>query len=129
MIYYAENSKIEGQSVFLDCRKFLPLPPVKDKKLGYIIYRFSIKDNARAVIVKELDPKKCIYDPKSILNKDHGIHGEIITGFSKKRVPDYSVAPKTGRHKAQNTTTKDFTYAKIERAWQAIMHKQKKITK
>ncbi len=123
MIYIKNNDSIEGISFSLCCRKYINMMPTNDPILSKIVFNFAIKNNAKAVIEKELSPKKAIIRETSYLNKDDGIQGDIIRGFSVKPVSKETLIHR-GSHRAKNITTKKFSFAKIEREWRVISLKK-----
>lgn len=123
MIYFKKNDSIEGKSFSLCYRKFINMAPTNDPILSNMVFNFAIKDFAKAIIEKELLPKKAIIRETSYLNKDDGIQGSIITGFSVKPISKETVIHR-GSHRARNIITKKFSFAKIDREWRAISLKK-----
>lgn len=73
-----------------------------------------------AHIVEELYPKEYKIDPASMLNAGDGIKGDMIYSLLASPIKGSTVKPTTGRHKASHIDTKDFTYAKLEKAFRSI---------
>lgn len=123
MIYFKKDDSIEGKSFSLCCRKFINMNPANDSILSKMVFNFVIKDFAKAIIEKELLPKKAIIRETSYLNKDDGIQGDIISGFSVKPISKETVIHR-GSHRARNIITKKFSFSKIDREWRAILLKK-----
>lgn len=123
MIYFKKNDSIEGKSFSLCYRKFINMTPTNNPILSKMVFNFTIKDNAKATIEKELLPKKSIIRETSYLNEDDGIQGGIISGFSVKPISRETVIPR-GSHRAGNIITKKFSFAKIDREWRALLLKK-----
>lgn len=126
MIYFKKNDSIEGKSFSLCFRKFINMTPTNDPILSKVVFNFAIKDFTKAVIRKELSSKKAIIRETSYLNKDDGIQGEIISGFSVKPIKPISNRKiiHRGSHRAGNIITKKFSFAKIDREWRALLLKK-----
>ena len=123
MIYFKKNKSIEGKSFSLCCRKFINMAPTNDPILSKMVFNFAIKDFAKAIIEKELFPKRTIISETSYLNKNDGIQGEIISGFSVKPISNREIIHR-GSHRAGNIITKKFSFAKIDREWRALLLKK-----
>lgn len=123
MIYFKKNDSIEGKSFSLCCRKFVNMAPTNDPILSKMVFNFVIKDFAKAIIEKELLPKRTIISETSYLNKNDGIQGEIISGFSVKPISNRTIIHR-GSHRASNIITKKFSFAKIDREWRALLLKK-----
>ncbi len=123
MIYFKNNDSIEGISFSLCCRKFINMMPTNDPILSKMVFNFVIKNFAKAVIEKELSPEKAIIRETSYLNKDDGIQGDIISGFSIKPISRETLIHR-GSHRAKYIITKKFSFAKIDREWRAISLKK-----
>lgn len=126
MIYFKKNDSIEGKSFSLYFRKFIPINPTNNPILRKMVFNFVIKDFAKTIIEKESLPKRAIISETSYLNKNDGIQGEIISGFSVK--PIKPILNRTiihrGSHRAGNIITEKFSFAKIEREWRALLLKK-----
>ena len=126
MIYFKKNDSIEGKSFSLCFRKFINMNPTNDPILSKVVFNFVIKDFAKAVIEKELSSKKAIIRETSYLNKDDGIQGEIIRGFSVKPIKPILNRKiiHRGSHRAGNIITEKFSFAKIDREWRSLLLKK-----
>lgn len=114
------GDSIECQRAELTARRFSPLRPKKHDLLGGLVYGFQISDYAVATIEKELNPKKARIRAQSLLDEGDQLSGDIISGFSQRKVPDPTLVNRTGRHKAQSVSTSKFTFAQIDRKWQLL---------
>lgn len=104
----------------LTARRFSPLRPKKNPILGSLVFGFQISDYASATITKSLDPKVAVIRATSLLDEGDELTGEIISGFSQKKVPDPGLVNRSGRHEAQIVSTSKFTFARIDRKWQLL---------
>jgi len=123
MMYFKKNDSIEGKSFSLCCRKFINMTPTNDLILNKMVFNFIIKDFAKAVIEKELLHKEAIIKETSYLNKDDGIQGSIISGFSVKPISKRTIIHR-GSHRASNIITKKFSFAKIDRVYRPLSLKK-----
>jgi hypothetical protein len=83
MIYTEICTSIEGEKLFLQCRKFNPLRPRKDDTLNQLVFPFKLGINALAIINEELNPKNYKFRDISILDMDSCLSGETIWFFFK----------------------------------------------
>ena len=115
-LLYQKNDSIEGRQLAFETRQFNQLRPYKENdKFNQMVFPFRIGIQGTISIEQELEPKKAIYRDKSVLNKNDGIRGQSISGFSTKIIPEIQVKPTTHTHKASIGKTKpSFAYAVIE---------------
>jgi hypothetical protein len=76
--------------------------------------------DASAIISKEVHPKEARVHLSSLLNLNDELRGEIISGFSVDILPRIRIQHRTSAHKGQFITTRDFSFARLERAWQSL---------
>jgi len=125
MVLTKIGASIEGKKLAFQCRKFYLQRPYKEENLkNIIVYPVRLSIFGIAVIDTELNPKKFFFNQSSALDKDDEIRGEAIKAFSIKPIPDKSVMPATGRHKANFSYSKDKTYAEIEISARHILEKK-----
>ena len=118
------GSSIEGNSLGLQTRKFLPRPPEKDSILGVVVYPFKLGIFGLAQIAAELVPRKAIWSANSALNLGDELHGESISGKSEKPLSKPAVSAATGTHRASFITTKGRSFAIIEVGVRALLQKK-----
>ncbi len=125
MVLTKIGESVEGKKLAFQCRKFHPQRPYKEERLDNItVFPVKLTIFGIAVIDTELNPKKFFFNKSSALNKDDEIRGEAIKAFSIKPIPDKTVKPATGRHKANFFYSKDDTYAEIEISIRHILEKK-----
>ena len=112
------GDSIEAEQAILTARKISPKLPWKHQDLRKQVFPFEIHQNAEALIHKELNPKKPVLSQDSLVDKGDCIRGMLISGYSLKKVPNRTVVPRTGRHKANTVRTEKFTFAEVDRPWQ-----------
>jgi len=127
MILSEKPASIQGAILSLRARQIHPYPPKKDRSLGFRVYPFKLNDSAEAIIKKELLPRnRFLINIDSLLDKDDGIMGEIITGFSgERRIRPKGGIPFSHRHRGRGADTADGkNFAKLDREWKAIHEKR-----
>lgn len=125
MVFTKIGTSIEGKKIAFQCRKFYLQRPYKEERLEYrTVYPVKLSIFGIAIIQTELEPKKYRINESSHLNKEDEIRGEAIKAFSIKPIPDKTVKPATGKHKANFSYSKDDTYAEIEISPRHIIEKK-----
>lgn len=124
MVFTKVGCSIEGRKVAFQCRKFHRLRPYKEAKLGKMVYLVKLSIFGIAIIEEELNPKQFLLKESSALNQGDELRGEAIKAFSTSPIPDPTVKPATGTHKANFLYTKDYTFAEIEIGPRALMQKK-----
>jgi hypothetical protein len=124
MIFTEVGASIESQKMAFQCRKFSPLRPYQEKTLGKLVYPVKLSIFGIAVIEEELRPKQPRLKESSALNQFDEIRGEAIKALSVKPIPDKTVKPATGTHKANFLYTKDYTFAEIEIGTRSLMQRK-----
>jgi len=121
MIAYHHGASIEANSLSLKSRKYNLYPPEKHQRLSYLVFPFKLSIDAKAIIVKELIPKKTIIKSDSLLNLNDGIQGEIISGFTEKLGKRPKLAPGSSTHRARFVDTNGFSFAMLQREFRALL--------
>jgi hypothetical protein len=88
--------------------------------LNTTVYHFQIERDARAVISEEVSPKTAKISPSALLDRGDGVRGEIISGFSIKALKPPRIQHRTSAHRGQFLQTTAFSFAKLDRVWQAL---------
>lgn len=107
-------TSIEGESLEITCRKFMPKPPKRDAKLGKLVYPFKLSIHGSATIKKEFENKGNPWREISHLNHNDEIHGEALDCFAGKPLKKPDLINATGTHKAMRLTTYGGSYAHVE---------------
>jgi hypothetical protein len=123
-ISYNAGDCIEADGVDLDFRRFQPQRPRRNTRLNTLVFHFLLQIDAKAIITKEISPKRFQIEQRSMLNSGDGIHGELISAFSTEHIKKPVVGHRTGRHKGQFLSIRSFTFAKLDRAWKALERKE-----
>lgn len=118
------GTSIEGSSLSLQTRKYLPKPPEKDSKLGKVVYPFKLTIFGIARIAAELNPKLPLWSLGSKLDHGDELHGESIFGRSEKPLGKPSVVNATGSHKATALATRGRSFAKIEVGVRSLLQRK-----
>lgn len=115
-IFYHKDDSIEGKQLVFETRQFNPQRPYMDKTvLKQMIFPFKMGIQGTISIEQELEPKIAVFRQESALNKDDGLRGQSISGFSTRVIPETHVGPTTHTHKATGGKTKPaFSYATID---------------
>jgi hypothetical protein len=110
-----DNTTIECLSAQVISRKIIPSSFLNIPTVGKC-FTFKCSRNSEALIIKELIPKKAIYNKNSILCCDTKLECELLfIAVNIKKPYRLSKINHTGRHKAQTFTTKEYTFAKISK--------------
>lgn len=111
--YVHNNNSIECNSAEIISRKITPGNFVSIKHIGRL-FTYKCDRNSEAIIKRELDPKKPIYNFNSHLDEGVKLECEKLYLMVLSKKP-YSkdVINHTHRHKAETITTDNFTFAKI----------------
>ncbi len=107
------NSSIECISAEIISRKITPGNFISIKHIGRL-FTYKCDRNSEAIIKKELNPKKAIYNFNSHLDLNTKLECDKLYLMVMCKQP-YSkdVINHTHRHKAETITTDKFTFAKI----------------
>lgn len=122
--FYLSSEAIECESALINTRKPSIGAILDIDKIGRC-RKYSCDLNSSAQIVKELSPKpeKGNYNESSKLNLNDKLVCEslflLVQGLKSLK---FSVINLSGRHKAQEVTTKYFTYAEISKPFDHIVH-------
>jgi hypothetical protein len=117
-IKYLPPASIEAEKATAITRRFESLTPQKNKLLG-LTFPFKFDRNSEISITKELSPKEAKIDKTSMLNKDDGLKGDAISGFTLKALkPDLIHGSST--HKASLLLFNKFVYAKLYKSFAAL---------
>lgn len=117
---YTPKTSIEAEKAEAKARKINVFSPQLSSELSCLVFPFKLSRNSEIYIKKEIVPKKALILKTSLLNKNQGIKGKIISGYSKKQFPDKSVKKGSGTHKASFMTFNKFVFAKLEKSFQSL---------
>ncbi len=128
MIKYVLPASIECNRSSLIARKIILHAPIRNiypRLKAILLYPYKLDLNSEANITEECDPKEHIINKESMLAVGDGIKGDMIYCLTKSPIKASVVKPTSGRHKASHISTKDFTYAKLEKSFKSIEGMQK----
>lgn len=110
-----DNSSIECLSADVISRVILPSSFLEIKTIGKCL-TYKCKRNSEATIRKELTPKNAIVNSHSHLDLDIKLECEnLFVAVNKIKPYKYDLINHSGRHKAQQMVTEEFTFAKISK--------------
>ncbi len=122
--FYLSSESIECESALINSRKPTIGAIIELDQIGRC-RKYVCDLNSSAQIVKELFPKPLLgpYKEASKLDLDDKLVCESLFLFVQgiKNIK-FSVINLSGRHKAQEATTKSFTYAEISKPFEHIIH-------
>lgn len=96
------------------------LRPFEHETLGRV-YPFTMTQNSEAEIEVELDPKAALCCPTSALDTGDLLRATRISGYSKKVLGKAELIRGSENHRAQQTYTRQFGYAKIDIALRTVL--------
>ena len=110
-----DNSTIECLSAEIISRKIMPSAFLNIPTIGRC-FTYKCSRNSEAIIIKELKPKKAIYNENSLLCCHTKLECEMMfVAVNAKKPYKFSKINHSGRHKAQKFATKVYTYAIISK--------------
>jgi hypothetical protein len=110
-----DNSSIECLSADVISRFILPSSFLEIKTIGKCL-TYKCKRNSEATILKELDPKNAVVNSNSHLDLNVKLECEnLYIAINKTKPYKYDLVNHSGRHKAQQMVTNEFTFAKISK--------------
>ena len=110
-----ENSSIECLSAGIISRKILPSSFLEILNIGKCL-TYKCKLNSEAKILKELNPKSPIINKNSHLDIDVKLECEnLFIAVNVKKPYKLDLINHSGRHKAQEMITDQYTFAKISK--------------
>ena len=127
-IVFFPPASIECIEAFVTARKIIPSLPVrnsyKEIKVA-LLFPYKLDRNCEAIVKRELEPKKALVDPRSMLSAGDGIRGCMISGVCTKVVKQdkATVRKASGRHQASLIVLGDFVFAKLEKPFKALENK------
>jgi HD superfamily phosphohydrolase len=120
MQYITHGASIECLSANIITRDIKLSSLVEVESIGNC-RKYICKRNCEGAILKQLEPKKAIYNDNSHLETNDSIKAEDILVIIDDIIPkDNKVINKSGRHKAQNVVTNCYTYAEITKQFHFI---------
>jgi hypothetical protein len=115
------GDSVEGDKILAYGRKIIPSGlPVYDKNINKFRYSISIKKGGGAQITKPLDPMVAYITPKSHLNLDDEIAGDMLEGSSNKKFDRDQLivgGARTATHSRQSWTMAGSCFVKIVTNW------------
>lgn len=108
------GASVEGFSIQIQCRKYINLPPMKDRVLGRMIYPFKLNIFGRVEIIKELEPGCEPISKESLLAIGDEILGETVYGHCERALPKPEVKKGTSSHSASFTKSRGHSYARVD---------------
>jgi hypothetical protein len=115
-----DNSSIECLSADIISRFILPSSFLEIKTIGKCL-TYKCKRNSEATILKVLNPKNAVVNSNSHLDLNIKLECEnLFVAVNKIKPYKYDVINHSGRHKAQQMITGEFTFAKISKQLNSI---------
>ena len=108
---------IEGHRLGLAARRISSLLPKRIGEMKIFEFRVELRDNARAVIEKELLPKVRPVRTDSMLQEGDKLQARVIAAFSEKMPSRKAVQHDTSAHKGQFCCTKGHSYARVDQIY------------
>lgn len=108
------GASVEGHSIQLQCRKYINLLPMKDKKLGRMIYPFKLNIFGRVEIKKKLEDGCTPISSKSMLDVGDEILGETLYGHCEKALPKPEIKKGTSSHSASFIKSRGHSFARVD---------------
>lgn len=107
-------TSIEGEKIYIECRKFTIQPPRRES--GKCFYPFKISIHGEATVKQVYDGEGQLKSKRSFWAEGDEIHGEAIDGYAGKPIKNNNieVVNKTHTHKAQAITIRGGAYAHVE---------------
>jgi hypothetical protein len=110
-----DNSSIECLSAGVISRMILPSSFLEIRTIGKCL-TYKCKRNSEAIILKELDPKNAILNTNSHLDLNVKLECEnLFIAVNIKKPYKLNLINHSGRHKAQEMITDEYTFAKISK--------------
>lgn len=111
------GASVEAEKSAVKARKIVPQLPVKDMRLGSLVYRFIFERNSSVEILEELSPRVHKVKDTSLLAVGDNISGLSISGFSVAPIPSPVIKKGSATHKANFLSCHGFLFAEIKYAF------------
>ena len=105
-------TSIEGEKIYISCRKFSPQPPRKES--GRTVYPFKLSIFGSAAVEKAYERQDQLSRKQSHWSIGDEVHGEAVDGYAGKPIAPRVLENKTHTHKAQGVIIRGGAYAHVE---------------
>jgi hypothetical protein len=112
-----KSESIECKKAGLIAKRINPYPPQFHSILKKTIFEYKLQRGAIAEILQELEPKRAILNPESMLDLHDKIRGEIIDCLATNVISREEVRSFSGRHRAKYSSIKGYVYCRILRTF------------